>query len=119
MGNDLAAQTETNRRDILRYAVFSPADLVMQPGVTIRVPVFFILGLAAALDHSHSHRFVRLRQLITGIGMPPVELISEFAQPCRGPVTITRPVFAMNDQHCPAWHALSPPLAGVFSYRQV
>ena len=55
-----AAKTKSDRWNIAGDALLSPANLVFQPRITVRVPVFFVLGFTATIDYGNRNRIVRL-----------------------------------------------------------
>ena len=62
MGDDLTTQTESNGWDIAVNALLGPADFTFQPGVTVGVPVFFVLRFATTIDYGDRNRVVGLIQ---------------------------------------------------------
>ena len=65
MGNDLTPQAEPDRWDIAVNALLGPTDFTFQPGITVGVPVFFILRFATTIDYSDGNRVVGLIRMST------------------------------------------------------
>ena len=61
MGNDLPPKTKTDRRDPGSNGVFGKRDFCTKPRIPIGMPVFFVSGLAATVDHGDSNRLVNFR----------------------------------------------------------
>ena len=109
MGNDLTTQTKSDCWNIAGNALLSPADFAFQPGITVRVPVYFVFRFASTIDYGNRNRVVGFIQWIAVIDVSPVEFITKLCQMGRCSVLVRGSIRPMWDQYCPCHEMPSDP----------
>ena len=55
VGNDLPPKTKTDCGHSFGYTVFGESDFSVEPGIVIRIPVFFVSGFSTAIDDGNGY----------------------------------------------------------------
>ena len=99
MGDDLPPKTETDCRYFLGYTVFGERDFGVEPGIVIRIPVFFVSGFSTAIDHGNRYGFIDLGQSRALIWHSPVQFIAKLCKRSGGMVCVLRAITAVGDEN--------------------
>ena len=99
MGNNLRPKTKTDRGHSFGYTVFGESDFSVEPGIVIRIPVFFVSGFSTTIDHGNRYGFIDLGQCRALIRHSPVQFIAKLCKRSGGMVCVLRSITSVGDEN--------------------
>ena len=92
-------KTKANCRHSPGYTVFGERDFSVEPGIVIRIPVFFVSGFSTAVNHGDGYGFIDLGQCRALIRHPPVQLIAKLCKRSGGMIGVLGAITAVGDEN--------------------